>query len=94
MEYMDHPIIRGFLIIGGYFHVNRAIPKMTIGTIKSYNPRNGYGFIHPDDGSRDVLVDINAVQHAGLAALNRGQRIRYKVIKKRGKQFAADLKTL
>jgi CspA family cold shock protein len=41
--------------------------------------KKGYGFIQPDDGSRDVFVHISAVERAGLGGLNEGQKISYDV---------------
>jgi CspA family cold shock protein len=49
------------------------------GTVKFFNSEKGYGFIKPDDGSRDIFVHITAVEQAGLATLNDGQRIAYDV---------------
>lgn len=49
------------------------------GTVKFFNADKGYGFIKPDDGSRDIFVHITAVEQAGLRSLNEGQRISYDV---------------
>ena len=49
------------------------------GTVKFFNLDKGYGFIKPDDGSRDIFVHITAVEQAGLRGLNEGQRISYEV---------------
>jgi CspA family cold shock protein len=54
-------------------------PMAITGTIKFFNGERGYGFIKPDDGGRDVFVHITAVEHAGLKALNEGQRITFDV---------------
>jgi len=67
---------------------------MAIGTVKWFNPAKGFGFIQPEGGSRDVFVHISAVERAGLGTLNEGQRISYNVVEERGKQAAADLKTV
>ena len=50
---------------------------MATGTAKWFNPTKGYGFIQPQDGSRDVFVHISAVERAGLSSLNEGQTIEY-----------------
>ncbi len=50
---------------------------MSTGTVKWFNAVKGYGFIQPDDGSKDVFVHISAVQKAGMASLNEGQRVSY-----------------
>jgi len=49
------------------------------GTVKFFNTERGYGFIKPDDGGRDVFVNITAVEQAGLKGLNEGQRISFDV---------------
>jgi CspA family cold shock protein len=56
------------------------------GTVKFFNNDKGYGFIRPDDGSRDVFVHVSAVTSSGLGTLNEGQRISFEVEPdKRGK---------
>lgn len=56
------------------------------GTVKFFNNDKGFGFIRPDDGSRDVFVHISAVTSSGLGALNEGQRVSFEVEPdKRGK---------
>jgi len=52
---------------------------MTKGTVKWFNIARGYGFIAPDDGSKDDFVHISAVERAGLSSLNEGQKISYEV---------------
>ena len=44
---------------------------MTQGTVKWLNSQKGFGFIQPDDGTRDVFVHISAVERAGLQGLLR-----------------------
>ncbi len=67
---------------------------MAIGTVKWFNPTKGFGFIQPENGSKDVFVHISAVERAGLGTLNEGQRVSYNVIEERGKQAASDLKAV
>jgi CspA family cold shock protein len=57
---------------------------MPIGTVKWFNSQKGYGFIAPEDGSKDVFVHISAVERAGLGALREGQRISFEL--ERGSQ--------
>ena len=47
---------------------------MTTGTVKWFNPTKGFGFIAPDDGSKDAFVHISAVERAGLNSLREGAR--------------------
>jgi len=50
---------------------------MANGTVKWFNPTKGYGFIEPEDGSRDAFVHISAVERAGLTSLNEGQKVSF-----------------
>ena len=66
---------------------------MTTGTVKFFNPTKGFGFIAPDDVSRDVFVHISAVERAGLGTLNEKQKISFDVEKGNdGRLSAANLK--
>ena len=49
---------------------------MTNGTVKFFNSTKGFGFIQPDDGSKDAFVHITAVERAGLSGLGEGQKVR------------------
>ena len=48
---------------------------MPTGTVKWFNPAKGFGFIEPEDGSKDAFVHISAVERAGLTTLNEGQKV-------------------
>jgi CspA family cold shock protein len=52
----------------------RNIMKTT-GTVKWFNSTKGYGFIAPDNGSKDVFIHASAVQAAGLEGLDDNQKI-------------------
>ena len=65
---------------------------MASGTVKWFNPAKGFGFIEPDNGGKDVFVHISAVEKAGLAKLDDGQKVDYEVQEERGKQSACNLK--
>lgn len=52
---------------------------MTTGTVKWFNTAKGFGFIAPDDGSKDAFVHITALERAGLTSLNEGQRVQYEL---------------
>ena len=63
------------------------------GTVKFFNSAKGFGFITPEDGSKDVFVHATAVEQAGLPMLNEGDRVTFTLEddrKGRGKQ-AGDL---
>jgi len=50
---------------------------MTTGIVKFYNGQKGYGFIQPDDGSKDVFVHATALERAGIGALTEGQKVSF-----------------
>ncbi len=52
---------------------------MTIGTVKFFNATRGFGFIEPEDGSKDAFVHISAVERAGLSSLAEGQKVSYEL---------------
>lgn len=67
---------------------------MTIGTVKWFNAAKGFGFIQPDDGSKDVFVHISAVERSGLGTLKEGQKVSFDLAKgKDGKTSADNLKS-
>ncbi len=66
---------------------------MPTGTVKFFNTARGFGFIAPEDGSKDVFVHISAVAEAGLSVLTEGQKVEYEVVSKPdGKTAAGNLK--
>ena len=68
---------------------------MTTGTVKFFNTTKGFGFIQPDDGSKDVFVHISAVQRAGMATLAEKQRVEFEVERGRdGRVSAINLKAV
>jgi cold shock protein len=67
---------------------------MATGTVKWFNAQKGYGFIQPDDGSKDVFVHVTAVQRAGLTTLNEGQKVSFDVTAERGKPAANNLQAM
>jgi len=67
---------------------------MTQGTVKWFNSQKGFGFIQPDDGSKDIFVHISAVERAGMNNLNEGQKVSFDVVANRGKSAAANLRTV
>ncbi|ACL58753.1 cold-shock protein [Methylobacterium nodulans] len=50
---------------------------MTIGIVKFYNDQKGFGFIQPEDGSKDVFVHATALERAGLGSLSQGQKVSF-----------------
>jgi CspA family cold shock protein len=67
---------------------------MAQGAVKWYNDQKGYGFIQPDDGSKDVFVHVSAVERAGLRSLSEGQKVTFDLVsdRKTGKASADNLR--
>ena len=56
------------------------------GTVKFFNQTKGFGFITPDDGGKDVLVHITAVERSNVGALSENMRVSFETEPdKRGK---------
>ncbi|MCC6470460.1 MAG: cold-shock protein [Alphaproteobacteria bacterium] len=67
---------------------------MSTGTVKWFNAQKGFGFIQPDDSSKDVFVHISALQAAGMSTLSEGQKVSYDVQQDRGKPAACNLRAV
>ena len=69
---------------------------MATGKVKWFNETKGYGFIAPDDGTKDVFVHISAVERAGLRSLKENQAVSFELVTDRrsGKQSADQLRAL
>ncbi len=63
---------------------------MPSGTVKWFNPIKGFGFIQPDDGSKDAFVHISAVERAGLSGLREGQKVEYDLVPGRNGKASAE----
>jgi CspA family cold shock protein len=59
------------------------------GSVKWFNRAKGYGFIEPEDETKDVFVHITEVQNAGLITLFQGQVISFDVQPVKEKRIAA-----
>jgi CspA family cold shock protein len=63
---------------------------MPTGTVKWFNPIKGFGFIEPEDGSKDAFVHISAVERAGPGSLSEGQKVSYELVPGQNGKTAAD----
>ena len=66
---------------------------MQVGTVKFFNTQKGFGFIQPEDGSKDVFVHISAVERANMGSLNEGQKVQFEAVvdRRTGKTSAENL---
>ena len=64
---------------------------MAQGTIKWFDPKKGYGFIKPDDGSKDAFLHISALEKANITQLEEKQIIKYELAEHRGKMSASNI---
>tara|TARA_B100001027_G_C16200795_1_gene300499 strand:+ start:562 stop:768 length:207 start_codon:yes stop_codon:yes gene_type:complete len=67
---------------------------MITGKVKWFNTSKGYGFISPDNGTKDVFVHISAVQNAGLSSLNEGDKVSFDEARNNGRISAGNIKII
>ena len=68
---------------------------MATGTVKFFNATKGFGFIQPQDGSKDVFVHISAVERSGLQGLSENQQVSFDIERDRdGRVSAVNLKAV
>jgi CspA family cold shock protein len=67
---------------------------MAQGKIKWFDPKKGYGFITPDDGSKDAFLHISALEKANISQLEVGQSVSYELAEQRGKQSATEIQKI
>jgi CspA family cold shock protein len=74
------------------FHYE-SVAAMQVGTVKFFNAQKGYGFIAPEDGSKDVFVHISAVERANMGTLREGEKVGFEAVADRrtGKTSAENL---
>ncbi len=53
---------------------------MTLGTVKWFNDSKGFGFITPDDGSKDLFVHHSSITMEGFKTLSEGQKVEFEVV--------------
>jgi CspA family cold shock protein len=72
----------------------REEQQVSSGTVKWFNSQKGYGFIQPEDGTKDVFVHVSAVERSGLGSLREGQKLSYDIQQDRGKASACNLREI
>ena len=53
---------------------------MSKGTVKWFNPSKGFGFITPEDNSKDCFVHHSGIQGDGFKTLNEGERVEFDIV--------------
>jgi cold shock protein len=77
--------LAGFIAFSGKGTSNMR----TSGTVKFFNTARGYGFIQPEQGTKDVFVHATALEAAGIPSLHEGDKVTFVIeddSKGRGKQ--------
>jgi cold shock protein len=71
---------------------SKGVRNVATGIVKRFKATTGYGFIQPDNGGKDVIVHISAVERAGLSNLTEGAKVSYEEMANRGKTSAENLR--
>lgn len=67
--------------------------SMSTGTIKWFNATKGYGFIQPEDGTKDVFLHISDVERSGIGTPQEGDKLEYDLQRgQQGKTSATNLR--
>jgi|TARA_R110000822_G_scaffold249483_1_gene376916 CspA family cold shock protein len=64
---------------------------MAQGKVKWFDAKKGFGFIEPDDGSKDAFLHISALQAANISTIDEGDLLTYELTEQRGKMSASDV---
>ena len=77
LQKIDEPLLSRFGVMGKLRVLRTMENIMQNGTVKFYNDQKGFGFIQPDDGSKDVFVHATALERAGMRGLSEGQKVSF-----------------
>ena len=59
--------------------------------INWFDDKKGFGFISPDDGSKDAFLHVSALQAANISSVKDGQAVEYELTEQRGKMAASNI---
>ena len=65
-----------------------------IGTVKWFNPNKGYGFITPEDETKDIFVHSSALENSNIRILIEGQKVSYNIAKNKGSTSAVNINSI
>ena len=65
-----------------------------IGTVKWFNTNKGYGFITPEDETKDIFVHSSALENSNIRILIEGQKVSYNIAKNKGRTSAVNIKSI
>ena len=66
--------------------------SMQKGVVKFFNNSKGFGFISPEDGSKDVFVHISALQKCGIDTLNENDAVEFTLEEYKGREGVGEIK--
>jgi CspA family cold shock protein len=95
-DFAECPRTSSTTIVGSYSYARVDVVKdcgvsgQQCQGVKWFNTTKGYGFIEPEDGSKDAFVHISAVQNSGLDSLAEGQKVSYELVPGRNGKDAAE----
>ncbi|MGH2405789.1 MAG: cold-shock protein [Armatimonadota bacterium] len=67
---------------------------MARGSVKWFSAEKGYGFITPDDGTKDLFVHHSAIQADGFRTLNEGEKVEFEVTQGQKGPQAVNVRTV
>ena len=67
---------------------------MSVGNVKWFDHKKGYGFIQPEDGSKDVFVSLSGLRKLGIKDLKDGQKVKFKLVEERNGRTSAEITAL
>ena len=67
---------------------------MATGKVKWFDSKKGYGFITPEDETKDIFVHSSALENSNIRSLIEGQKVSYNIAKNKGRTSAVNIKSI